>query len=92
VKPTNLQPESCTTGQYSIFENILKKRNHKIKIKIDADGYKTFFDTIYLTKLGWLTDGEIWSYNPNFKPEFIPKNEINSTLINSKLNFHLVKT
>ena len=71
--------------------NVLNKGNHKIKVKIDADGYKTFFGTIYLTKLGCRIDSEMWSYNPDFKPEFIPKNEITSTLINSKFDFLLVK-
>ena len=78
-------------GQYSIVGNVLTKGNHKIKVKIEADGYKTFFSTIYLTKLGCRIDSEMWSYNPDFKPEFIPKNEITSTLINSKFNFLLVK-
>lgn len=78
-------------GQYSIVGNVLNEGNHKIKVKIEADGYKTFIGTIYLTRLGCRIDSQLWSYNPDFRPDFIPKNEITDTLINSKFNFHLVK-
>lgn len=78
-------------GQYSIVGNLLDKGNHKIKVKIEAMGYKTFCGAIYLTKSGCRIDTDMWSYNSDFKPELIPKNEITAELIDSKFNFHLVR-
>ena len=78
-------------GQYSIVGNLRDKGNHKIMVKIEAKGYKTFCGSVYLTKSGCRIDSHMWSYNPDFKPELIPKNEITSDLIDSKFNFHMVR-
>ena len=78
-------------GRYLIAGNVLKEGMHKIKVKIEAEGYKTFDGHFYVNKTGCLIHSDMWQYNPDFKPEFIPKNSITTDSINSKFNFYLVR-
>lgn len=78
-------------GQYEIAGNVSRESSSKIKVKVEAQGYKTFEGYIYLTSLGCKIHTDIWKYNPNFKKEFIPKNEVTAEQVDSKFNFYLVK-
>ena len=78
-------------GSYSIIGSVLHEGLKKIKVKIEAQGYKTFDGYIYVSNLGSRIHSDMWQYNPNFKPEFIPKNRISDNLIDSTFNFYLVK-
>lgn len=78
-------------GQYSINSRISSKANNKLKIKIEAKGYKTFKGNLYLTSNGCRIHSEMWAYYADFKPEYLPKNKVNENEIISKFNFHLIK-
>lgn len=91
--PLNQSLES-TDGSYSIesgFNLSNSKVNEKISIQIEAEGYKPYKNTIYLSTKGCYIHSEEWNYNPNFKPEFIPKNSSSENETISSFNFHLVK-
>lgn len=83
--------EIVSNGGYSIVGNLSEGRAQKIEIKIQAKGYKTFDGHIYFTSQGCRIHSDMWNYNPDFKPEFIPKNEIYASEIVSQFNFYLVK-
>lgn len=78
-------------GSYSIIGSVLNEGSKKIKVKIQAQGYKTFDGHIYFSKLGSRIHSDMWQYNPHFKSDFLPKNHIGDDLIDSKFNFYLVK-
>lgn len=88
---TKTRKATIKNGQYSIIGNTLKEGLQKIKVKIEAQGYKTFEGSIYLSNLGCRIHSDMWKYNPNFKPEFTPKNDITADLISSKFNFYMVR-
>jgi hypothetical protein len=83
--------EIVSDGGYSILGNLSDNRPQKIEVKIQAKGYKTFEGHIYFTAQGCRIHSDMWNYNPDFKPEFIPKNEISASEIVSQFNFYLVK-
>lgn len=76
--------------KYEIIGSVSDNSN-KIAVKIEANGYKTYEGFIYLTQSGCSIHSEMWKYNPNFKSEFVPKNEVSSNEVNSKFDFYLVK-
>lgn len=88
------QSLQSTDGSYSIesgFNASNTKVNEKISIQIEAQGYKPYKNTFYLSAKGCLIHSEEWNYNPNFKSEFIPKNNSSEKETISSFNFHLVK-
>ncbi|MDI9308847.1 MAG: hypothetical protein QM535_01430 [Limnohabitans sp.] len=63
----------------------------KIKIEIQANGYKPYHNFIYLTKQGCFIHSDEWKYNPDFKEENCPKNTQLEQFTISNFNFHLIK-
>lgn len=89
--PLNKSLES-TNSSYHIRTGFSKSNiQDKIDIHIQADGYKPYNGNIYLTTKGCYIHSEEWNYNPNFKPEFTPKNINSGNQTTSSFNFHLVK-
>ncbi|MEO8516580.1 MAG: hypothetical protein ABI426_07550 [Flavobacterium sp.] len=80
-------------GSYHIVSGFTNsgKIREKLNVKITAFGYKPYEGCLYITKNGCQIHSEEWDYNPNFKPEFCPKNDISDSQTEVKFNFHLVK-
>ena len=80
-------------GSYHILSGFTNsgKVYEKMNVQITADGYKPYEGYVYLTKDGCHVHSEEWEYNPNFKPEFCPKNSTSGNQTLSEFNFHLVK-
>lgn len=85
-----IQPSN---GDYSIVSGFSQegKSSKKIKIKISADGYKTYNSYLYISANGCNIHSQEWEYNKNFDINDCPKNiKIgNETL--STFNFKLIK-
>jgi hypothetical protein len=81
----------ASSGHYEIAGKVAHDISSKIRIKVEAQGYKTFEGYIYLTSLGCRIHTDMWKYNPGFKKEFIPKNEVTAEQVESKFNFYLIK-
>lgn len=83
--------EIVSVGGYSILGSIQKGETQKVKVRVQAEGYKTLQGHLYFTSQGCRIHSDMWHYNPDFKPEFIPKNEITASEILSRFSFYLVK-
>lgn len=82
-----------TNGSYHILSGFTNsgKVYEKMSVQITADGYKPYEGYVYMTKDGCHIHSEEWQYNPNFKPEFCPKNTTSGNQTLSEFNFHLVR-
>ena len=82
-----------TNGDYTIVSGFIPegKLSKKIKIKITAEGYKTYNSQIYISTNGCNIHSDEWNYNKNFNLNDCPKNiKIgNETL--STFNIKLIK-
>ena len=80
-------------GSYRIHSGFTNsgKISEKLQVTIKADGYKTYKSYLYLTKNGCNVHSKEWEYNPDFHPDFCPRNDKSAEEILSKFNFHLVR-
>ncbi|MFC5682457.1 hypothetical protein ACYE2N_11700 [Flavobacterium sp. MAHUQ-51] len=84
---------NSNNGSYTINSGFSDsgKNSNKLKVKITANGYKTYNGYLYLTKYGCNIHSSEWDYNPKFNPDYCPNNNKSSDEITSKFNFHLIK-
>jgi hypothetical protein len=84
---------NAINGSYAITTGFASdnKISEKVKVLINAEGYKSYESYLYLTHKGCNIHSEHWNYNPEFRPEFSPVNQnlANGTI--SEFNFYLVK-
>jgi len=76
---------------FHIVEKLDLHDAKKIKVKVEAEGYKTFEGPLYVNSQGFSIHTDMWKYNPKFKSENVPANQVLSTEIKSAFNFELVK-
>jgi hypothetical protein len=79
-------------GGYAIKSKMSKNDNKKVKITIEAEGYKTYQGHLYLNGQGCAIHTDMWKYNPKFNAENIPQNKNTSEGIHATFNIPLVKT
>lgn len=76
---------------YHIIEKLDLHDHKKIKVKVEAEGYKTFEGYLFVNSQGCSIHTDMWKYNPKFNSENIPSNQVLKSEINSNFNFELVK-